>query len=129
MFAIDTNIVIRFLVNDDPDQSAKARDFIAREKVFVALTVILEAEWVLRSGYGFDRATVVKALRAFAGLPNILIDNRAALASALEWAEAGMDFADALHLAQAVDCEAFISFDGRLARAARFADATVVQCL
>jgi predicted nucleic acid-binding protein len=41
------------------------------------------------------------------------------VAQALVWAEAGVDFADALHLASAASCEAFVTFDKQLARRAR----------
>ncbi len=59
MLAIDTNVVVRLLAKDHPEQSAKARALLERETVFVALTVILEAERVLRSVYGFEPARLV----------------------------------------------------------------------
>lgn len=123
MFAIDTNVVVRFLTQDDPEQWAKANALIAREALFVSLTVMLEAEWVLRSVYHFSAARVARALAAFGGLPNVAVQNAPALATALVWAEQGMDFADALHLAQAAECEAFVTFDGRLSKAAKRAGA------
>jgi predicted nucleic-acid-binding protein len=115
------------LAKDHPEQSAKARALFERETVFVALTVILEAERVLRSGYGFEPARLVGAFRAFAGLRNVMVQDAPALAKALAWAEHGMDFADALNLAQAGDCEAFVSFDARLAKAAKRAGADAVS--
>lgn len=127
MLAIDTNVLVRLLTADHPQQSPKAKELLERETVFVALTVLLETEWVLRSAYGFAPARVIVALRAFAGLRNVVVQDAASLAKALTWAERGMDFADALHLAQAGDCDAFVSFDGRLARAAKRADAGQVQ--
>jgi predicted nucleic-acid-binding protein len=117
MLAIDTNVVVRFLANDDPEQSPKARSLIAREHVFVALTVLLEAEWVLRSGYGLPAGQILAAFRALAGLPQVVVQEPTALAVALSWAEEGMDFADALHLAQSGQSEAFVSFDEKLAKA------------
>ncbi|MBI1981836.1 MAG: type II toxin-antitoxin system VapC family toxin [Methylocystis sp.] len=123
MLAVDTNVVVRLLTGDHPQESAKAKELFERETIFVALTVLLETEWVLRSAYGFQPARLVVALRAFAGLRNVVIQDPPALAKALAWAERGMDFADALHLAQAGDCDGFASFDGRLAKAARRAGA------
>ena len=67
MLAIDTNVIVRYLTGDHPKQSARARAVIDGEDVFVATTVLLETEWVLRSAYAFDPAQVCKALRAFAG--------------------------------------------------------------
>jgi predicted nucleic acid-binding protein len=127
MLAIDTNIVVRFLTRDHPTQSARAKSLIDAQPVFVALTVFLEAEWVLRSAYGFEASQVVQALRAFAGLPNVTSQDETVLARALAWAESGMDFADALHLAQAGECDAFASFDARLVKAAKQAGVDGVQ--
>jgi predicted nucleic acid-binding protein len=78
MLAIDTNVVVRYLTGDDPDQAAKARRIVDGEAVLVTTTVLLETEWVLRGAYGF----------------------RGAL------------------LAGARDCEAFVTFDSALAKAA-----------
>ena len=118
MLAIDTNLVVRYLTGDHPRQSARARALIDGNDVFVATTVLLETEWVLRSVYEFTTAQASKALRDFAGLPRVTIEDPSAAAQALDWMDAGIDFADALHLAKARACEAFITFDERLARAA-----------
>ena len=79
-------------------------------------TVLLEVEWVLRSVYDLPSNQVAPALRAFAGLPGVSVEDAPLVAKALDWAEAGMDFADALHLAAAVECESFLTFDKRLAQ-------------
>lgn len=118
MLAIDANVLVRFLVDDDPMQSPRARRLIAREPVFVADTVLLECEWVLRGGYGFDARAFVEAIRAVAGLPTVALENPQRIAAALTWRERGMDFADALHLAGTAACDAFLTFDRRLAKAA-----------
>lgn len=57
--------------------------------------------------------------RAFAGLPNVTFQEPERVAAALKWADGGMDFADALHLAAAADCEAFATFDQKMAKASR----------
>jgi predicted nucleic-acid-binding protein len=119
MLAVDTNVVLRYLVKDGDAQSARARDLIERGPVFVAPTVVLECEWVLRSFYGFSRSEVVGALEAFCGAPKIVVGEAAAVKRAFRLAERGLDFADALHLAQAEGCEAFVTFDKRFARKSR----------
>lgn len=119
MLAIDTNVVVRFLAQDHPEQSAKANRLITSARVFVSLTVMLETEWVLRGVYGYEANRIVKALRAFVGMPHVTVRDAPVLAKALTWTERGMDFADALHLAQAGECEAFVTFDTRLAKAAK----------
>jgi predicted nucleic-acid-binding protein len=118
MLAIDTNLLIRYLTGDDPGQSAKARRLIDTNDIFVCVTVLLEAEWVLRSVYGFNAADIVKSLRAFAGLARVTLEDSGLVAKALDWTMHGMDFADALHLAKAGGCEAFVSFDRRIAELA-----------
>ena len=113
MRAVDTNVVVRYLTGDDPGQAARARAVIDAGDVFVSTTVLLESEWVLRSVYGLSRTEVAAALRAFAGLPGLSVESPAVLSEALDHAERGMDFADALHLAAAARCEALLTFDLR----------------
>lgn len=118
MRAVDTNIVVRLIVADDKQQTKKARAVFEAGDVFIALTVLLESEWVLRSAYGFAPERVVSALTALAGLPGVTIEEPALLAVALDWMGGGMDFADALHLAKSAGCDAFLSFDRKLAKIA-----------
>jgi predicted nucleic-acid-binding protein len=127
MLAIDTNLIVRYLIADDPEQSARAKLLIEREDVFVCTTVLLETEWVLRSVYGYTPVQVATALAAFAGLPHVMLEDAALAAKALDWTIRGMDFADALHLAKAEGCEAFVSFDRRLAALAGRVGAVKVQ--
>jgi len=116
--AVDTNIVIRLIVADDKQQTRKARAVFEAGDVFISLTVFLETEWVLRSGYGFAPDSVVAALTAVAGLSGVTVEEPALLALALEWVGEGMDFADALHLAKAAGCDMFLNFDRKLAKVA-----------
>jgi predicted nucleic-acid-binding protein len=116
--AIDTNVIVRFLIGDDPAQTAKARKLVEDGGIFVSTSVLLETEWVLRSGYGFATAQLVQALRDFAGLPGVTLEDPQLAARALDWADQGLDFADALHLGGAHGCTAFLSFDRKLAKAA-----------
>lgn len=84
MLAIDTNIVVRYLTADHPEQSPKAKALIEGEDVFVCITVLLETEWVLRSVYGFTPAQIVKSLAAFAGLPRVTLEDAALAARAID---------------------------------------------
>jgi len=119
MLAIDTNVIVRYLTGDHPQQSRKAKALIDSEQVFVCKTVLLETEWVLRSVYGFGPVEVATTLSAFAGLPSVVLEDEAGIAKALGWTTRGMDFADALHLARAQGSEAFVSFDRQLATVAK----------
>ncbi|KUM26643.1 twitching motility protein PilT [Mesorhizobium loti] len=127
MLAIDTNLVVRYLTNDHPEQSPRARRLIDGQPVFVAVTVLLEAEWVLRSAYGYNLTEIVRVLRAFGGLPTVEMEDAAIVSSALDLAETGMDFADALHLGKSAHCAGFATFDRKLVKAARAAGYIGVQ--
>ena len=128
MLAIDANVVVRYLTGDHPEQSARARAIIDGEPVFVATTVLLEVEWILRSGYGYRAPLIATTLAAFAGLPTVSLENPAAVAAALDAMAAGLDFADALHWAAAAGaCEAFLTFDRAFIRAASTLDGVPVR--
>lgn len=127
MKAIDTNVVVRYLIGDDPGQVAKARVAIDTGSVFVSTTVLLESEWVLRSVYGLAREEVAKALRAFLGLPNVSVESPNLLIEALDRAEKGMNFADALHLGAAAHCEAMLTFDRGFIETAADSSPTVAE--
>lgn len=118
MRAIDTNIIVRFLTNDDKRQAQAARAAIEGGDIFIATTVLLESEWVLRSAYEFEPARIASSLRGLAGLSGVTVEEPALLAQALDWMAEGMDFADALHLAKAQGCDVFLSFDRKLAKVA-----------
>lgn len=127
MLAVDTNVVVRYLTNDDAQQCARARSLINNNAILLSATVLLEADWVLRSTYKYARSDSVDALRAFSGLPTVSLDQPARIARAFDWALHGMDFADALHMASAADCDAFVSFDGDLAKTTKRAGALEVR--
>ncbi len=125
MQAIDTNVVVRYLTGDDPGQAGKARKVIDTGGVFVSTTVLLECEWVLRSVYGLSGEDVAAALKAFSGLPGVTVDSPYLLREALDRAEKGMDFADALHLGAAAHCQTMLTFDRSFIRKARGASPKV----
>jgi predicted nucleic-acid-binding protein len=119
MIAVDTNIVVRYLTGDHPLQSARARALVKTNEVFLSRTVVLECEWVLRSLYGYSPHDVNGALRAFVGISTVLVENAKLLAQALDLAKQGFDFADALHLTAAADCDTFATFDQKFAKRAK----------
>jgi predicted nucleic acid-binding protein len=119
MLAIDTNLIVRYLTGDHPQQSRKAKSLIDSESVFVSKTVLLETEWVPRGVFKFTPGVIVQALTDFAGLPSVTLEDAATIAKALNWMAGGMDFADALHLASAQESDAFVTFDRDLAKKAK----------
>ncbi len=127
MRAIDTDVVVRFLTNDDKDQAQAARAAIGAGDIFVATTVLLEAEWVLRSAYGFEPIHIADSFQGLAGLPTMTVEEPGRLVQAMGWMRQGMNFADALHLAKADGFTVFLSFDQKLARLATTSGSTPVE--
>ena len=111
MVAADTNVVLRFILKDDPIQSPLARDLIASNKIFVPVTVMLEAEWALRRVYKLPKPDVINALTAIIETETIQVDQADFVLAALELTEQGVDFADALHLASSTQCDWLATFD------------------
>lgn len=120
MIAVDTNVLVRYVTNDDPEQARKAVALLSQEEtVLVAHTVLLELEWVLRSAYGLDRPRILAACYAILGLKSVHIDKPMSIANALSWYGRGMDLGGALHLATTDSAERFLTFDRRFARRGR----------
>jgi len=116
--AVDTNVLVRALVQDDVAQARRAMDCISAEPVYVPVTVILELEWVLRSRYGYSPKAIADAMEKLAILENAVIGEQAAVVSAAGKIRQGWDFADALHHALAAGCDSFATFDTHLAKRA-----------
>ena len=118
MIAVDTNVLVRYVIRDDEAQSRRAQTLIATTPVFVGVTVILEFEWLLRSRYGYDRQRIVDVVRGIAGRAMVTIEAAPSVAHALRYVEGGMDFADAMHLALRGDATGFATFDHAMVRRA-----------
>ena len=127
MRAVDATVVVGYLTGDDRARTARVREAVEAGPVYVPTTVLLEAERVLRRACGYGPGEVARALRAFAGLPQVRVENADLLAEALDRAEAGMDFADALHLGAAAGCESMLTVDRRFIAAAAGARVRVVE--
>jgi predicted nucleic-acid-binding protein len=115
----DTNVVVRLLVRDDETQFAQAYRLFQAEAIFIPTTIVLETEWVLRYAYEFEPDTIITALRGLFGLPNVELEQPLHVAQALAWREAGLDFADALHLTAAENSQKLVTFDRKLVTKAK----------
>ena len=116
--ALDTNLLVRILVNDEPDQARRAAKLVESNPVWVSKTVLLETEWVLRALYRIDRTTLHEALSRFLSLPTIRVEDATAVLKALAAYAGGMDFADALHLTSSGPATRFATFDRALLKKA-----------
>lgn len=111
----DTNLLVRVLVQDDPEQARTAMDRLRRaELVAVPLPVLCELVWVLRRVYGFAATDCVVAIEALLGTRAVVTD-RPAVKCGLRLLAAGGDFADAViaFSGRRLGGERFVSFDRR----------------
>ncbi len=125
MAALDTNVLVRWLTNDEADQCAAVEKLLRAtlaegERLFVPITVLLETEWVLRSRYRFDRQSITKAMDALLSVSELELQNEMPLEVAL-WLfkrEETADFADCLHVSLASDAakDPLLTFDRRAAK-------------
>ena len=106
MAALDTNVLVRWLTNDDAKQCAAVARLLDEtiskgERLFVTVTVMLEVEWVLRARYHYDRQQVTAALNALLDVTELEFQTEPAVEQAL-WLfkqTSPRDFADCLHIA------------------------------
>ncbi len=127
MIAVDTNVVVRLLTQDDEQQYNKSLKLFQEQDVFIPDTVILETEWVLRFAYHFQPDKICEAFKNLLGLPNVQITNGNLIAQVLQWHKNGLDFADAFHLAQSQNCSALYTFDNKFVNKAKKLTQCVVQ--
>lgn len=119
MLGLDTNILARYYVREDGTSQTLAQQQAAREvmergvKLFVAKTVLLEFEWVLRGVYGHARQDVCRVFAHLLSLEHLEIEDRTSVERAVGNLQRGLDFADALHHASSRGCEAFLTFDAK----------------
>ena len=126
MIALDTNILVRAIATEvGADSASKSQQVRAQhllssgQDMYVSITVIVELEWVLRGAYEMPRSDIAAVLDDMLCVENITVDRAAAVSQAVEWYRQGLDFSDALHLAQAGLCSGLATFDIRFAKVSR----------
>ena len=123
MPGLDTNVLVRWLVNDDAAQAATVRRLMSLvptgQPLLVPITVTLELEWVLRARYRFDKVSVLSAFDALLETDEMQFQHD----QSVEWAlrtyrDGSADFADCLHAALCVweEFSPLLTFDTRAAR-------------
>lgn len=104
MAAVDTNVLVRFLVQDDPLQLAIVRRLFersaqAQEALFVPVTVALELEWVLRSNFRRPKTEVIAVLSGLLAVTELSFESEVAIEFALDgYEDCSADFSDCLHV-------------------------------
>ena len=126
MIALDTNVLARAITTEaNADAATAAQQSSARQllssgqALFVPITVIEELEWVLRGAYEMPTTDVAAIFEDLLAVEHITVDRAAAVGQAIQWYRRGLDFSDALHLAQSGLCQGLASFDTRFAKAVR----------
>jgi len=121
MIGLDTNVLVRFLVHDDPVQFARAQSLIRREvahrrPVFVSLLVLMETEWVLRSRYSYAKDRIAESFSGLLDSAEVRFEDEDFVERALfVWRDSRAEFADCLIAARhlALGCRATASFDAK----------------
>jgi predicted nucleic-acid-binding protein len=121
---IDTNVLVRYLVEDDPAQSALARRFVAQQCSIenpgrVCCVVLCELAWVLRQSYDYDRATIAHTLEELLAMAELDIEQPEAVRAALGDFRAGSaGFTDYLvaHLNAQAGAGVTVTFDQHAAK-------------
>lgn len=118
MIAFDTNMLVRLVVDDHPQQADVAENLLKTHRVLISRTVLLETEWVLRSAYKLPGERIHAFLQLLLQAENTVVEDAPAIGRALDWYAQGADFADALHLS-ACGTAVMHTFDRQFCKAAR----------
>lgn len=120
MIALDTNVLVRYLVRDDPRQAKIAARLVQKLTTerpgYISSPVVVELAWVLRKGYGLEPAPIVAALAKLLEMPNLVVEDEDAVRLATE-SDHG-DFVDRLihFIGKHAGCETTATFDRGFAR-------------
>jgi len=115
--AVDANILVRLATGDHPGEHRAVLAALAAQPWRLFATVILEAEWVLRSVYGYTPAQFAAFVEWLQAHPQVELADAGVIRDAVAHHRAGLDFADALHIAQAQGMS-FLTLDRKLLRKA-----------
>ncbi len=124
MIGIDTNVLVRYIAQNDPAQSRRATSFIEKEcspdkPGFVGLVVLVEVVWVSESIYAASKQEVAEIVRRVLSIKQLVMQNAEAAWKALRLFESHhADFADCLVAcsADAAGCEGIMTFDKQAAK-------------
>ncbi|MGH8469687.1 MAG: PIN domain-containing protein [Gammaproteobacteria bacterium] len=119
MIGIDTNVLVRYIAQDDDAQASRATAFIENEcsastPGFVGHVVLVEVVWVSESCYGAARDEIVEIVRRILSIKQLVVQDADTAWKALRLFEAGTaDFADYVieRSAKAAGCKLTVTFD------------------
>ena len=116
MQKIDANIILRYLLNDNPELSPKAKEIIEQNIVEVPVEVLCEVVYVLKGYYKIDRQNVSSKLKHFFEMTQCILVNRESILKGLEYfGENKLDFVDCLLVGYAsIEKDEIYTFDDDL---------------
>jgi predicted nucleic-acid-binding protein len=128
MKALDTNILVRFLVRDDEKQAQVVYDLFKRTEsargiLFIPLVVVLETIWVLESVYTISRGEIIDTFRELLSMPLLKFESQPAVQAFVSSAmNTSADLADLLigQSAYHSGCESLLTLDKRAAKSPLF---------
>ena len=119
MIALDTSILARYILNDNPSEASAAGQLISGNDCSISWSVLVELCWVLESNARLPRSAVASSLASLADSDFIAVPHDALLTWAIDRYASGADFPDMVHLASAMSgATEFACFDRKLARQA-----------
>lgn len=125
MIGLDTNVLVRYVAQDDPKQSAIASELIesltASSPGFIALVSVVELVWVLQSSYQSSKSEIIVVLETLLRTRELTLENAETVWQALRrFSESNADFADCLieRSANAAGCDHTVTFDSKAAKTA-----------
>lgn len=124
MQGLDTNVLVRFLLRDDPRQAKAAKAAIddalaSGTPLFLSLLVVLETEWVLRTCANLRKPAIIGVFKQLLESRDLNFEDEAALEEALyQYEDSGAEFADCLLISRylRLGCRSMLTFDAKAAR-------------
>lgn len=122
MIGLDTNVLVRYLVQDDPAQAAAASavmdELTETDPGYLSLVTVVELYWVLRRAYKVSVGRCAELVEGLLDARELRVDQDVIVRAALTASHGGLDFADAVivELGRAAGCEHTVTFDERAAR-------------
>jgi predicted nucleic-acid-binding protein len=116
---VDTNVLVRLFARDDGGQWEVVQRLVTENTWVILPTVVLETEWVLRSRFRFAKEHILQLFQDLVAADGIEVQQRKSVVAAIDAYAAGMDFADALHVACLEEGSTFVTFDADLTKRAK----------
>jgi predicted nucleic-acid-binding protein len=124
VIGLDTNVLVRFVMRDDPEQTELATCLIdsldAADPGFVSVVTLVETGWVLSGSYHVSREGIVQAVQRLLAAKEVVLEREGAIRRALGLVAGGADFADAVitEVGAEAGCRETVTFDRRASQRA-----------